>query len=498
MSDGTFGSRSGGWAPIADLLPIDLVTKSDELPALAEVWKEERKSLLTDDSLKSFNERLLREWSIETGIIEHLYTLNRGVTQLLIERGIDASLIPDEATDGSPALVATIIQDQHLGVELVFDLVSQRRSPSLSFVKELHALMTRHQETATGMDQFGHTVQIPLDHGSFKSWPNNPTRADGSIHTYCPPAQVPGEMERLLEMHLQHQRDGVPPEVEAAWIHHRFTQIHPFQDGNGRVARALASLVFIRADWFPLVVTRDDRTQYLDASEQADEGALKGLIDFFGARQKKAFVSALGIAREVTREGLRIDQQLAAISEMFTQRDSQDRIEFEHAKDLARDMWQQGLHRLKELAPQLEQSMSSREGNRKAFVDSGADDDLERRSWNRWQIVQAARQLGYFAGLREFSCWVRLRIDTESGRSEILLSLHQVGPEYRGIVGGSVTFYRRQESAEGERYAVDLQVVSDDIFQINYKETLEPVSQRFGRWLDNALSQALDAWRRGE
>jgi hypothetical protein len=299
-------------------------------------------------------------------------------------------------------------------------------------------------------------------------------------------------------MHLQHQRDGVPPEVEAAWIHHRFTQIHPFQDGNGRVARALASLVFICAEWFPLVVTRDDRTQYLDASEQADEGDLRGLIDFFGARQKKAFVSALGIAREVTREGLRIDQQLAAISEMFAQRDTKDRIELEHAKDLARDMWRQGLRRLEELAPQLEQSMSSREGNRKTFVDSGADDDLERRSWNRWQIVQAARELGYFAGLREFACWVRLGIDTESGRSEILLSLHQVGPEYRGVVGGSVTFYRRQESAEGERHAVDLQVVSDEIFQINYKESLEPVSQRFSRWLDNALIRALDAWRRGE
>jgi hypothetical protein len=161
-------------------------------------------------------------------------------------------------------------------------------------------------------------------------------------------------------------------------------------------------------------------------------------------------------------------------------------------------MWRQGLHRLGELAPQLEQSMSSHEGNRKTFVDSGADDDLERRSWNRWQIVQAARELGYFAGLREFACWVRLGIVTESGRSEILLSLHQVGPEYLGVVGGSVTFYRRQESAEGERHAVDLQVVSDDIFQINYKESPEPVSQRFSRWLDNALIRALDAWRRGE
>ena len=57
----------------------------------------------------------------------------------------------------------------------------------------------------------------------------------------------------------------------AAWVRHRFTQIHPFQDGNGRVARLLATLVFSRAEWLPLVVRRDDRVRYLDALEAADK-----------------------------------------------------------------------------------------------------------------------------------------------------------------------------------------------------------------------------------
>jgi Fic family protein len=46
--------------------------------------------------------------------------------------------------------------------------------------------------------------------------------------------------------------------VQAAWLHHRFTQIHPFADGNGQVARAIASLVFIEAGWFPLILKRDE------------------------------------------------------------------------------------------------------------------------------------------------------------------------------------------------------------------------------------------------
>ena len=100
-------------------------------------------------------------------------------------------------------------------------------------------------------------------------------------------------MDRLVALHHQHQDNQVPPEIEAAWLHHRFTQIHPFQDGNGRVARCLASLVFIQAGWFPLVLTRDDRTAYIQASEQADHDDLSGLVNLFSKSQKQAFIRSL-------------------------------------------------------------------------------------------------------------------------------------------------------------------------------------------------------------
>lgn len=72
-----------------------------------------------------------------------------------------------------------------------------------------------------------------------------------------------------------------------AWLHHRFTQIHPFQDGNGRVARTLASLIFIRQGLFPIVITRNDRQEYINASEAADSGDLTRLINLFSRLQEK-------------------------------------------------------------------------------------------------------------------------------------------------------------------------------------------------------------------
>ncbi len=157
--------------------------------------------------------------------------------------------------------------------------------------KELHALMTRHQETVEGLDSLGRKTSVPLIRGAYKRLPNNPLRPDGTIHEYCPPEQVDSEMDRLIALH--HQHDDVAPEVEAAWLHHRFSQIHPFQDGNGRIARALATLVFVKAGWFPLVVRDRERAEYIDALEVADDGDLKPLVDYFAGLQKRAFVHAL-------------------------------------------------------------------------------------------------------------------------------------------------------------------------------------------------------------
>lgn len=88
----------------------------------------------------------------------------------------------------------------------------------------------------------------------------------------------------------------VPCVFEAAWLHHRFTQIHPFQDGNGRVARALATLVCLRAGGFPLVVRGRQKREYISALEAADQGDLRPLTGLFERQQRDALVGAISLA----------------------------------------------------------------------------------------------------------------------------------------------------------------------------------------------------------
>jgi Fic family protein len=152
--------------------------------------------------------------------------------------------------------------------------------------------LLRNQDTYAVVDQLGRAFEKELKKGQYKTEPNSPTQPDGLMHEYCPPEQVASEMDRLLAMHSEHDAQGVLIEVEAAWFHHRFTQIHPFADGNGRVARAIASLVFIKADWFPLVVKGDDWSRYVETLEKADQGDLRPLVAMFVEEQRNALILA--------------------------------------------------------------------------------------------------------------------------------------------------------------------------------------------------------------
>jgi len=139
---------SHSWRPIDDL-PEDWRRLVDpDLHQVADYWHETREELGAEGAIADFAERLKREWAIETGLIERVYTLTRGTTEVLIEHGLREELIPSSATDRDPALVFDMIQDHAAAVDGLFDFVKQRRRLSTSYIKELHAVLLANQKTA--------------------------------------------------------------------------------------------------------------------------------------------------------------------------------------------------------------------------------------------------------------------------------------------------------------------------------------------------------------
>ena len=479
------------WKPIEDVPEDHAKLANIELPTLLDVWLEQKEGLETLDAVTDFNEQLLRRWAIETGLIERLYVLDRGVTQLLVERGLHASLIAHDSTNGDPDRVMAMIRDQHRAVEGLFDFVTSKRELSTSYIKQLHATITASQATTTAVNPLGQPLTVPLRRGDYKRRPNNPTTADGSVHEYCPPEQVASEMDRLITMHLAHEAKGVAPEVQAAWLHHRFAQIHPFEDGNGRVARALATLILLRAEWLPLVVTNDRREVYLNALNAADRGSLAPLVDLFAKIEKEAFLQALSVARDVIQQHQRVDHVIAAWQDDLRQRRRELRQERETAKETAWRLQRLTLDRLAELREKLETQLTplAMPGEEFRFF-VGSNSEGDRVDWFRYQLISTAKELRYYANLQAFHAWARLVVHTLA-KAEILVSFHAVGHEYNGVLVGSASFYEKQQVDDNLMHAATVHALSDEVFQFNYKEPPSEVEQRFARWIDPVLVKGL-------
>ena len=333
------------WHPETGITPIEgdwRALRATEVESIRIAWGQQRERLAGSQALADFNERLNREWAIETGIIENLYDFDRGVTQTLIERGFRTEFLSHARPDQSREYVVRLLDDQKDALEGVFDFVAQRRTLSTSYVKELQAALLHSQTHTEGVDSTGNILSIQLIQGDWKTQPNSPTR-DGETYTYCPPEQVASEMDRLVERYLAYEHEGVSPEVRAAWLHHRFTQIHPFQDGNGRVARALASLVLIQAGLFPLVVDREDKPKYLDALEAADGGALKSLVDLIARLQQAQFLKASAISEAIFTAGTNVRQVLDELNRAVERLQEQQNPTHQAALERVR-LFEAGIH----------------------------------------------------------------------------------------------------------------------------------------------------------
>jgi Fic family protein len=248
----------------------------------ADLWSrfaaslEVRRRTASPESLKNAVEVAVRAAALDTGAIEGLYSVDRGFTMTVAVQGLAWQQMVEERGAG----VRELFEAQLAAYELVLDAVTHKLPITEAWIRALHETLCAPQKTYRVLTDQGWQEQ-ELPKGQYKTRPNHVRLTDGTFHAYAPVDRVADEMHRLIEQIRIPEFESAHPVLQASYCHYAFVSIHPFADGNGRVARALASTFFYRAQSIPLLIFANQRPAYLDALAAADRKKYEEVISFF-------------------------------------------------------------------------------------------------------------------------------------------------------------------------------------------------------------------------
>ena len=108
-------------------------------------------------------------------------------------------------------------------------------------------------------------------------------------YTPPPPEMISSQLKHLVAEYTSKLKDGIHPFEAASYFHQKFEEIHPFQDGNGRVGRELLNYMLIKEGFLPIYITPENRTEYLNSLVQGNTGEYIPLFTFLLTRMDATF-----------------------------------------------------------------------------------------------------------------------------------------------------------------------------------------------------------------
>jgi len=144
-------------------------------------------------------------------------------------------------------------------------------------------------------------------------------------HRPPPAAELEAQVSDFVDwLNAEREEDseatGLHPLELAALAHYKFVYIHPFYDGNGRVSRLLMNLVLLQAGYPPVIVNVEDKHEYYQRLQMANDGDVRPFIRFVAdctERTLDHYLAASSAGSGITVPGL-VNPQSASQSWTFT------------------------------------------------------------------------------------------------------------------------------------------------------------------------------------
>lgn len=159
-----------------------------------------------------------------------------------------------------------------VGVKMMTEEAGLKDHPlTQNFIRQLHKTLLREDYTVYRNLPGGGTTSYTIHAGQYKTRPNSVITRYGDRFEYASPKETPALMSSLVDWYNEAEKSGQYTPVElAALFHYRYIRIHPFEDGNGRIARLMVNYILARHDWPMIVVRSRNKHEYLEALHQSD------------------------------------------------------------------------------------------------------------------------------------------------------------------------------------------------------------------------------------
>lgn len=224
---------------------------------------------MSDETLKSLREYYRVGLTYTSNALEG-NSLTESETKVIIEDGL--------TIEGKPLRDVYEAVGHAQAYDYLYDL-SHQVPLSEEIICHLHQLFYQQIE--------------PLKAGKYRQVP---VFISGSQYAVAPVAEIGKRMAQLLQWYNNNE-GKLHPVVLAAELHKRFVFIHPFVDGNGRMARLLMNLSLMRNDYNIAIIPAITRSEYISSLEKAHTDELV-FVDFITDRVIMTQMDILRLFRE--------------------------------------------------------------------------------------------------------------------------------------------------------------------------------------------------------
>lgn len=233
-----------------------------KIKQLQHEWLEWQEDIKPEDQ-RRLDRKFMLEFNYNSNHLEG-NTLTYGQTKLLFMFGETSGLASFRDYQEMKA--------HNVGLEMTKrEALDKERPLTESFIRELNRTILVENYFKNATTPAGEVTRMEVNVGEYKTRPNSVITSTGEVFEYASPEETPAFMTALISWYNEEEKKGELTPIElASLLHYRYIRIHPFEDGNGRIARLLVNYVLLRHNYPMILIQSADKKTYINILHECD------------------------------------------------------------------------------------------------------------------------------------------------------------------------------------------------------------------------------------